>query len=682
MKRFSIEAIFTAKDLMTRPMARIEGRAAKMARVMSTSLKGVDRAFGSVHRAIAKTTMAFAGMSAAGAVVGNSLLRSGADFEAAMSSVAAVSLMTRDQVQDLDAEARRLGKSTKFTATEVAGAMELMGRAGFSNAAILKQVGGVLAASAAEGIEMAEAASIISNAIKGMGLDVERDAGRVADVLALASARTNSSMSSLGESLSNVAATARQFRVPFESTVAAVALLQDVGLDASVAGTSLNSMLTKLATPTDAVRAKMRKLGVSFQDAKGNMLPIEGVLSNVLMGLQKSGGNLEQAALVTDLFGMYGQKAAANLAEMARKGDFTKLVRELEAASGSAEKMAEIRMDNLLGDWEKFTGAVDGIQLALFATSNGPLRDLVQGWTKWAEANEDLIAAEIGEWLQAFVKNLPGILKDAKDLGTEVYGIAKSVGSAAKAIEGLLPGLKTTGELVLGFYALKTAVGVTRGGLEAYAKAAEVTKGMQGLLRGTVGGTGTALEAATKASDVYAEALGKWGNETTGPAGAFTKLKNGINGVESKLGKAGLLGAAALVGYELGSWADKKWGISDQIADWLADLTGVNDTLKEIGRTSKRGSGVNGPAPASALVNQSVMPIDRALGTNAAPPPQVVEPGERQRALLEEHVTRSESEIREKVDVTINDRTGSAQVRRHSGGRSNARIKLKPTGAY
>src|SRR5690606_12960419 len=146
--------------------------------------------------------------------------------------------------------------------------------AGFSSQEILSGVGPVLSAAAASGLEIAEVANHVSNALKGMGLEAS-EAGRVADVLALASSKTNSSIGSLGEALSNVSATARDFGIPLEDTVASLALLQDVGLDASVSGSALNTMLTKMAKPTAEIASQMERFGVTFKDAKGNMLPFQ-----------------------------------------------------------------------------------------------------------------------------------------------------------------------------------------------------------------------------------------------------------------------------------------------------------------------------------------------------------------------------------------------------------------------
>ncbi len=48
-----------------------------------------------------------------------------------MVGVGAVSLMTRDQVADLEKQARSLALTTTFSATDIAGAMQEMGKAGY-----------------------------------------------------------------------------------------------------------------------------------------------------------------------------------------------------------------------------------------------------------------------------------------------------------------------------------------------------------------------------------------------------------------------------------------------------------------------------------------------------------------------------------------------------------------------
>src|SRR5690606_14337249 len=99
----------------------------------------------------------------------------------------------------------------------------------------------------------------------------------------------------------------------------------------------------------------------------------------------------DQVAFFADLVGLRGQKAALNLKDLFAGDKGQKLTEELRNAAGSAEKMAKLRMDNLKGDLTILSSTVEGLQVALFQTESGPLRDLVQGITEWIGANQALI---------------------------------------------------------------------------------------------------------------------------------------------------------------------------------------------------------------------------------------------------------------------------------------------------
>lgn len=414
--RFSVKAIFRAVDKFTAPVSRMQRRMLRFTTSARRGLRAVDRANMSVIGSLRQVgrVAGLAGLAAAAGI--GSIVKTGADFEQAITNVGAVGLKSRDQIRELENQAIQLGKTTKFTATEVAAGMETMARAGFSTQEILQGIPGILSAAAASGLELAEVSNHVSNVLKGMGLATS-EAARVADVLALASSKTNSTIGTLGESLKNVSSTARQMNVPLEEVVASVALLQDVGLDASVAGSAMNTMLTKLAKPSKSVAREMKRMGVAFQDSEGNMLPLPEVLNNISKGMKKSGGNMKQVAFLADLVGLRGQKAASNLAKLSEEGKVEKLTALLKDAEGAAKKMADIRMATLQGDMTLLGSAVDGVKTRLFNMNGGPLRDTIQSWTKWVSANERLIEIEVSDFLRDFTDNLPTIVKWVERLG-------------------------------------------------------------------------------------------------------------------------------------------------------------------------------------------------------------------------------------------------------------------------
>jgi len=441
--RLSLTAVFKAVDRFSGPMRRIEVRSRVMTRALKSGLSSANAATGALVAGLRRVTVVAGLAGAAVGGVAKHVIGVGADFEQGITNVAAVMGATRGAIADLEAEALRLGKTTKFTGTEVAAGMELMARAGFRSEDILAGIGGVLDAAASSGSEMAEVAGVVSNVLKGMGL-AAGDTVRVADVLTKASQSTNSTLTSLGESMRNVAPVARQLGVSFEETVAAVALLQDVGMDASQAGTATATMLTKLTKPTATVKRQLRQLGVAFQDSKGDMLPFGEVLANMAKAAEKSGGNMKQVALFAELVGLRGQKAALNLQKLAKEGRLEELVTGLENAAGTAKRVAETRMDTFRGSVTKLGSAVDGLETRLFKAEGGPLRGVVDGMTAWVGKNEELIAQRVGEWVQKFKDNLPEIVTWTKRIAVGVatlyaLHIATAIASGAVTVfEGVM----------------------------------------------------------------------------------------------------------------------------------------------------------------------------------------------------------------------------------------------------
>jgi TP901 family phage tail tape measure protein len=442
-------------------------------RAMSKLANGVKRGAVVIAAGLAVTTGAMA-----------NVISTGAGFEQAIVNVGAVSLKTRDQIADLEKQALELGRTTKFTSTQAANAMEIMAKAGFTQQDILKATPAVLSAAAASGMEIAETANIVSNALKGMGLETS-EAARVADVLALASTRTNSTIGSLGDSLSLVSESARRLKIPLEEVVSAVALMQDVGLPASVAGSAMNTMLNKMAAPSTKMEKKMKKLGISFEDTEKNMLPLTEVLAQFAKGAGT--GNMEQIAFFAELVGLRGAKAAGVLADMNKAGKLSDLTEQLKNAKGVAEKMAVLRMSTFEGSMLLLGSAVDAVKVKIFGLNSGPLKDTVDLFTAWVSANEDLIATKIGGFLGAIVENIVPIASAIFDIGKGIVAfIALSL--ALKGIAAtltLINLIMAANPIVLAIMAAVAAVALLSGALDPVLEMVKaIGSGIKGLFNG------------------------------------------------------------------------------------------------------------------------------------------------------------------------------------------------------
>lgn len=436
-RELPIKAVFKAVDQITRPLKQMQSRIGRFSDNSVRKLGMMNRRLKSVNQSMIsfckQAAVAGAAVGAASAVV----IRAGMGFEQAITNVGAVGLKTRAEIKPLEDLALKLGKTTEFTATQAANAMEVLARAGFNTTQIMQATPAVLSAASASGLEIAEVADHVSNALKGMGLAMNQS-GRVSDVLALASARTNSTIGSLGESLKNVASTARELNIPLESVVSGVALLQDVGLEASVAGSAFNTMLTKMAAPTPKITQQLKRLGVSFKDSFGNMKPFEIVLGEISAASSKVGGNFDKVAFLAELVGLRGQKAASNLARLFETGKLQELTKELNNARGSAEKMAKIRLDTTEGSFKLLGSAIDGVQQALYGLRSGQIKEAIDNITAFISDNQANIVEKINTAVGNLVDNFSNLLDVIKGFAVAVIAIkalSLAIGGATVAMK-------------------------------------------------------------------------------------------------------------------------------------------------------------------------------------------------------------------------------------------------------
>lgn len=326
-------------------------------------------------------------VGAVSAAVGVAAVKSFADFDAAMSEVGANVDATGSQLTMLREAALDAGKSTIYSATESAQAINELGKAGMSVTDILSGgLTGALNLAASDGMDVAQAAEYMSSALAMFHLEGSR-ATDVADALAAGAGKALGEVSDFGEALNNCGAQAYSFGMSMEETVGTLALFAENGLVGAEAGTQLNSMLMKLASPTKDAQAVMDKLGIAAYDAGGNfvgMAEFAGQLQKAEADLTQEQRNQYNATM----FGSYAIKGANYLYQAGEQGvrDWTDAVSE----SGYASEIAAKKTDNLKGDLEQLGGAVETSFIRIGEAGNGILRPIVQTITDVIDAFADL----------------------------------------------------------------------------------------------------------------------------------------------------------------------------------------------------------------------------------------------------------------------------------------------------
>lgn len=302
------------------------------------------------------------------------------DFEKQMSAVRAITGATAEDMARLEKEAKKQGATTAYSATQAGEGMEFLSRAGFSVNEQISAIGPLLNAAAADGIGLAETANIVANSLRSMNLPAT-EAARVADVLALTSARTNTNILQMGEAMRYAAPQAKSMDVELEQLAAVLGAAADAGLQGSIGGTSFTQAMVKLLKPTGEGEKLLQKYNVTVHKTATGHTDLVDVFKQVSKGIKSMSDPLDRARAITDLFGVRGQKAVNSVLTAIESDKLDGLVEQLQNAEGSAERMAKIRLDNVAGAFTLLKSAAEGFALETAGLFLGPMKEGVDNFT-------------------------------------------------------------------------------------------------------------------------------------------------------------------------------------------------------------------------------------------------------------------------------------------------------------
>lgn len=467
--RFSVEAVFKAVDRITAPINRMQNRLGKFTRAASRDLyrinRQVDRMVGGLKKvAIAGT----AAMALTGAAMAD-VIGTGADFEQTMVS-AAVKFPGEirkgsEAFKQLEDTARRVGGTTEFTATQAANGLNYLAMAGFNAEQSIAALPGLVNLATAGQVDLATASDIATDSLGAFNLmtkdaaQLQTNLARVSDVLALTSVRANTDIETMFEAIKDGAPVATAAGASVETIATMIGTMANAGIKGTRAGTALKNIFLSLSAPGSAAAKVMQRLHVKTTDASNGVRDAIAVFQD----FTRATAELPEAQKMQAFDAIFGKipiAAAINLTNAADSMvDFRK---ELEAGTGTTEKMASVMRDTLQGRLKSLSSAIESVKLRLFGMTSGPLSDVVDRMVAWTRANEDFIATKIGDVILSIVNNFDEIVATLKKIGV---GLAIFMGLSAilktfiavMTAVNLVMALNPVGLIVLGVVALIAA---------------------------------------------------------------------------------------------------------------------------------------------------------------------------------------------------------------------------------
>lgn len=378
----------------------------------------------------------------------------------------------------ISAKAEQLGATTKFTATEAADAFSYMAMAGWKAKDMLNGIDGVMALAEASGAELAITSDIVTDSLSAFG-EKAGEAGRLADIMAAAATSSNTNVEMMGETFKFAAPLAAALGYNMEDVAIATGIMANSGIKATMAGTSLRAIFTRLSTGTGEAGAALKGLGIDLEDGHGKMKSwltvmdeLRGTFGHLRMPINELNAELNkldsaledgeideedfneaQDELIRKAYGAEGAMKAQYASMLAGKNglsgflaivnssedDFDKLTKAIYNSDGAAAEMANVMRDNLEGSLVLLSSAFDAFKKSIYESFSAPINDLVksitnnimpalQGVVEGVPGSSDKLTDAISNFINNSIKAAAKILPEAVNvIGT----VAGSIGEAA-----------------------------------------------------------------------------------------------------------------------------------------------------------------------------------------------------------------------------------------------------------
>lgn len=304
--------------------------------------------------------VAAGGLVGLGAIAGSSLTAF-ADLEDQVRRNKAIMGATAAEENMLMAQTRELGRSTRFTAQEVAQAQMYQAMAGMKTNEVLEMTPKLLKLSIASGEDLASTSDILTDNLTAFGLKLQ-DADHFMDVMAATANNTNTSIAGLGEAYKYVASTSRSFESMEEVNII-LGTLANNSIKGGQAGRLLGGVYTRLAKATPDMEKAMKKVGISLYDNKGKFKGLRKIIDEMRPKLARMTEE-ERNYFLTTIAGTEGMRVFSVLLGTTKE-DMEKTENAIKNANGATDKMAKEMSDTTKNKIAEFRSAVDDLKLSI-----------------------------------------------------------------------------------------------------------------------------------------------------------------------------------------------------------------------------------------------------------------------------------------------------------------------------
>ena len=294
-------------------------------------------------------------------------------FQQSMQNTFSVMGASANDMQLLEETAKKMGETTRFSASQASQALYSLGSAGQSASEAINSLQGVLRLAGATGSDLAYTSETIASTLSQFNLEASK-ASHIADVYAKAISKSQANMTKLSYSMKYVGPVASGLGISLETTTAALMKLYNTGYGGEQAGTYLKQAFQKLASGTDDLKNKLQELGLSYDDVNPQTRNFADIINTLK----------EKNIGVTESIAIFGETAGGAMAKLIEEGGNAISTMEglLKSSEGAAAEMQEIQNASFANTKAELMSAMEAVQITTGSILEPALNVLAKGFTE------------------------------------------------------------------------------------------------------------------------------------------------------------------------------------------------------------------------------------------------------------------------------------------------------------
>jgi TP901 family phage tail tape measure protein len=417
--KFSLEAIFSAVDKLSAPLAKIRTKLGAFGKGAAGAMRSANSAVDKGLAGIGKFSNVL-GIGAVASVAGiafelKNVIEHGAEFEKTLIRAGtAFDVPVRKGTagfKELSEAARNVGRTTEFSAQQAAEGLNSLATAGFTAKQSIAALPKIIDFASAGSLELATASDIASDTLGAFGLrsaDAAKNSlnmGRAMDVMVRAAADSTTNVTELFEGIKMGGSLAATAGASIEEFTGLLGVLANKGTKGSEAGTAIRNSFLKLINATPEATKTMRHLGVQIAHTKDGSIDMTATIGRFAKATQHL-TKQQKSLAIANVFGAYTVGPFLSLMN-AGEDTIRAFTANLQNATGVTKTMAETMREGTTAKIAKFFNIIEDVRLGVFEAISGTVLEIAGSVGDWVTANQALINTKAAEWCTTLKDSLP-----------------------------------------------------------------------------------------------------------------------------------------------------------------------------------------------------------------------------------------------------------------------------------